>query len=118
MRLDLLVAASALRWSAWSGRTAVPRMCVDWQAEIERASWMVPATALPLPEEAYSVQTSLGKGDGLFATRSIAKGTYLFDYVGTLISDDECARMPDLSTPCPAIPRRNWNNHAHLQPRY
>ena len=72
------------------GSSAPPRpmpAVVDWAAERERASWMVPAAEVPLPIDSFVVRHSPGKGVGVFATRFIEKGTFCFDYKGVLIRD-------------------------------
>ena len=52
--------------------------------------------AEPLVEGMFRVDTVEGKGEGLFATAPISKGTYLFDYEGERLTEDEhFARYPN-----------------------
>lgn len=51
----------------------------------------------PLAEDAFfEIRATSSKGNGLFALQPIAEGTYLYDYLGAELSEDEMfARYPE-----------------------
>ena len=90
--LLLIVGTSArLRPAANHGRGSTILLAAspeppDWTAESDRESWMGPATMRPLDSSSFVVAPAGDKGQGLFCTRDIEKGTYLFAYGGRTLT--------------------------------
>lgn len=67
----------------------------DWRAEEQRAEWMHQVTAFQLDPSAFAVRDAGNKGKGLFATRTIQRGMFLFDYTGAIQLEDEYDASPE-----------------------
>mmetsp|Transcript_1773 Transcript_1773/g.5006 ORF Transcript_1773/g.5006 Transcript_1773/m.5006 type:complete len:218 (-) Transcript_1773:80-733(-) len=76
--------------AAFPGVTAAA--VVGWRGK-PSVAWTEPLAI----GDGVEVKASSGKGEGLFATRTLPKGTFVMDYLGEVMSDDEVnERYPNL----------------------
>lgn len=79
----------------WCAGSAVPRLYIGRCLFFESHRAMKPVWRSPSPSDAIRVETSAVHGRGVFATRHLAAGERVIEYVGELISMAEAiARHP------------------------
>ena len=89
----LLLGASAIGATLgskfWNRDPREAAHVIDWDSEADRERWLGPRTKQPLDESWFEVRETARKGKGLFAAASIERDTFLFDYKGILVKDND-----------------------------